>query len=273
MKAAWLFAIGAAAAAAACGDEAPRWTRYDAPLASPRDVVVAQGGAIYVSEFGAGRVVRVDEAGAVSIAGGLTSPIGLRELPDGDLIVAEEGAGSVARLDVASGARTPIAEGLGNVTYLALGPDGAAYVSAFTALDAVGDGVVWRVDVATGAATRFATGLTVPEGLMFDGDRLIVAEWALPSPIVRFPAGGGARAGAAVLGEGFAHVYGVADDRAGGVLVGDHEGRVAAVRADGRVDTIVDGIGRPGGFAWDGDALLVVEFVDFGATGALIRVP
>lgn len=269
------FVFAFAVALAACADDArdpPAVTRYPVSLRSPRDVTIAHDGSILVSEMSGGRITRVDDGGGTTVFAGLTTPIGVREVSPGVLIVAEESLQSVSRLDLATGVRAPLVEGLGNVTYLTIGPDGAVYVSRFVGLDTPGRGIVYR-HVLGGPVTAFATGLTVPEGLYFDGDRLVVAEWTLPSPILRFPADGGDRADAAEVATGHAHVYGVLDDGAGGVLVGDHAGRVVAHRADGTQEEILTGIGRPGALAWhpSGD-LLVVEFVDFGADGSLLRV-
>lgn len=247
--------------------------RYPFALASPRDVLFASDGSIYVSEFGAGRILRLQADGFAVVAEGLTSPIGLRELPDGDLIVAEEGANSAARIDASTGARTEIAGGLSAVTYLTLGPDGAAYVSSFREVAPTSTGVIWRVDIASGAASPYVTNMNVPEGLFFDGDQLVAAEWHLPSAVLRFDAAGGVAADAETIGTGYENVYGLISDGAGGALVGDHAGRIVQLRADGTEEDVLVGIGRPGGMAWadDGD-LLIAEFVGFGATGWLIRV-
>jgi hypothetical protein len=264
-------------AAASSGPGTPRaglvCRRHPYPLTSPRDVLVASDGEIYVSEFGAGRIVRVIEDGWDVVAEGLASPIGLRELPAGDLIVAEEGASRVARIDPATGAHMEIAGDLSAVTYLDLGPDGAAYVSSFRVVAPTGTGIVWRVDVGTGAASPYVTEMNVPEGLFFQGGRLVVAEWHSPSAVLRFAAGGGGAGAAEILGVGYDAVYGLVDDGVGGALVGDHAGRIVQLGADGSEQDVLVGIGRPGGMAWTRDReLLIAEFVDFGATGWLIRV-
>ncbi len=43
-------------------------TRFPYPLASPRDVVLAADGTIFVTEFGAGRIVRLTDSGFVTVA-------------------------------------------------------------------------------------------------------------------------------------------------------------------------------------------------------------
>ncbi len=253
------------------GVPSPGWRCIRDPrfLTAPRDVAVA-GGSIFVSEMGSGRIVAVGETVDV-VAEGLAAPIGLRMLPDGDLLVAEEGAGSIARIDVASGERMEVLADLSAVTYLELGPDGAAYVSSFREVARTGTGVVWRVDLETTERTAYATGLHVPEGLFFEGDALRVVEWHLPSAVVGFPAGGGDEA--MELGAGYENAYGLVSDREGGFIVGDHAGRIVRHRADGSTEVLLDGIGRPGGMAWAADgALLIAEFVDFGAPGHLIRL-
>jgi hypothetical protein len=45
------------------------------------------------------------------------------------------------------------------------------------------------------------------------------------------------------------------------------------VRADGSSEVVLDAIGRPGGIAREDDGTIwIAEFVDFGATGYLIRL-
>jgi sugar lactone lactonase YvrE len=264
--------------AVACGDAVVReglgCEVLGGLLLAPRDVWVTDDGAIVATELGAGRIVRLEDGAWVPIAEGLSSPIGLREASDGRLIVGEEAAGSVSWIDPVSGARTPIAADLGNVTYVAGAPDGTLFVSSFGTTAPVGSGVVHRVDPESRSATPFATGLHVPEGLFVGGDgTLVVAEWQLPSAILRFPSGGGDVVAATVEATGFEHVYGLASDGAGGIFVGDHAGRVVHVRSDGTRDVLLDRIGRPGGITrHPSGELLVVEFVDFGAMGRVFRL-
>lgn len=247
--------------------------RLPYPLASPRDVLETADGHVFVSEFGAGKIVELTDAGFVPVAEGLVAPIGLREAADGALLVTEEGKQSVSRVDRATGTRTEIAAVGQNVTYLALGPDGAAYVSSFKELADTKKGIVFRVDLNTAAVTPFATALNVPEGLFFDGAQLLVAEWLLPSAVHRIPAGGGAAGAGTKVAEGFQNVYGLEGDGGGGFYAGDHAGRVVHVAADGAEDDVVTGIGRPGGLRrGKGGVLWVAEFVDFGQTGYLIRI-
>ena len=244
------------------------------PLAAPRDVWVTRDGAIYVTSMGAGTIVRLDGDRFVIVASGLQAPIGLREAPDGALIVGEEGAHSVARIDRTTGARTPIAGDLGNVTYLTIDPSGVVFASSFDRVGPFGTGRVTRLDPVTRAVARYATGLHVPEGLFVDAaGALFVAEWSVPSSVRRFPPGGGDVGASSVVTADLANVYGLLADGAGGMFIGDHAGRVLRQRADGTREVVLDRIGRPGGFAREADgALLVAEFVDFGAMGRVMRV-
>lgn len=244
------------------------------PLLAPRDVWVTRDGTVYVTAMGAGTIERLDGDRFVPVASGLQAPIGLREAPDGALLVGEEGGRSVARIDRTTGARTLVAGELGNVTYLTVDAAGAVFASSFDQVGPFGTGRITRIDPVTRAATRYATGLHVPEGLFVDGaGALHVAEWAEPSVVRRFPAGGGAVEASSVVTGDLANVYGLLPDGAGGMFIGDHAGRVLRLRADGTRDVVLARVGRPGGFAREaGGALLVAEFVDFGAAGRLLRV-
>nr|MDQ3037863.1 hypothetical protein [Myxococcota bacterium] len=242
-------------------------------LRAPRDVEVTRAGEIVVSEFGAGRLVRLRAGAWETIADGLAGPIGVREWRDGRLLVGEEHAQAVSWIGLDDGAHTPLAEELGNVTYVALDDAGALFVSTFVA-GTRGAGVVHRIDPGSGAVAPFATGLDVPEGLFVDADgALFVAEWDTPSSVRRFPPGGGDVAASEIVADGFDRIYGLLPDGDGGFFAGDHAGRIVRVRAGGDIERIVDGIGRPGGLARDATgALLVAEFVDFGAEGRVLRV-
>ena len=250
-----------------------RCERIAAPLHAPRDVFVSRAGEVYVTEMGGGRIARLRGDAFETVAEGLMGPIGLREDATGQLLVAEEGRNTLSRIDPLTGARTVIAGALRAVTYVAIGPDGAAYVSSFAEVAPTGTGIVWRVDLDTRDATAFATGLHVPEGLAFAGDALGVVEWQRPSAVRRFAPGGGAVVDATTLTTDLTEAYGLADDGEGGVLVGDHAGRILRVRADGTSEVVLDAIGRPGGIAREDDGTIwIAEFVDFGATGYLIRL-
>lgn len=244
------------------------------PLAAPRDVWVTRDETVYVTEMGAGAIVRLEGDRFVPVATGLMDPIGLREAADGALLVGEEGGRSVARVDRTTGARTLLAGELGSVTYLTVDAAGAVFASSFDNVGPFGTGRVTRIDPATGEATRHATGLNVPEGLFIDAaGALFVAEWAAPSSVRRFAPGGGPVGTSAVVAADLMGVYGLLPDGEGGLFIGDHAGRVLRQRADGTREVVLDRVRRPGGFARTADgALLVVEFVDFGATGRLLRV-
>src|SRR5215213_11923121 len=59
---------------------------------------------------------------------------------------------------------------------VAVGPDGAWYVSAFGKFDNGSDGAVYRVNPDNGSRELFATGLEDPCGVLFAGSTLWVAD-------------------------------------------------------------------------------------------------
>jgi gluconolactonase len=59
---------------------------------------------------------------------------------------------------------------------VAVGPDGAWYVSSFGKFDNGADGAVYRVDPETGSRQVYATGLEDPCGVIFSGSTLWVAD-------------------------------------------------------------------------------------------------
>lgn len=248
--------------------------RVPIPLRAPRDVIESRDGTIYVTEMSAGRIVRLSNEGAVPVVSGLDAPIGLRELPDGRLLVAEEGAHRVSRVDPRTGARETIADGLAQATYLTLGPDGAAYVSSFTALDTP-TATVKRVGL-DGAVRDFATGLNVPEGLFFDErGRLHVSNWGAPSRLLRLEPAGGDASTATVLAHGFARLYGAAPHPDGVAVCDTATGTVTLVRGDGTREVILRDVAVPAGISGTaGGALLLTELGrdDFSGLGYVIRL-
>ncbi|MCA6328155.1 MAG: hypothetical protein IM649_02420 [Phenylobacterium sp.] len=107
----------------------------------------------------------------VAVLHGLRAPMDAQFLPDGAIAITEIAAGEIT---LASGpgyaTRRTLAKGLAGPTQLALGPDGALYVSEAA-------GAIRRVDLKTGAVSLAVDGLALPEGLAFTPwGSLVVAE-------------------------------------------------------------------------------------------------
>jgi sugar lactone lactonase YvrE len=133
-----------------------RLIRADGPKLEKRTVIaedleapvsVALDGATgaLVSEYGAGRVVRIDLASGITrtVAGGFDAPEGFALLENGDLVVADTGVGALIRVDPSTGARTilrrdlpigyPAPPGAPEAyipTGVAVAPDGSVLVSS-----------------------------------------------------------------------------------------------------------------------------------------------
>lgn len=255
-----------ATVAAALPRDGLRCTRYPFKLAAPRDVVETASGAIYVTEMSAGRVSRLEPSGFVTVATGLSAPIGIRER-DGKLIVSEEGAHALTAIDPRTGEKQNLARDLGNVTYLAIGKDNAIYASSFTALDAP-TAVIKRV---APEVTSFITGVNVPEGLLFDGDALFVVEWGRPSRVSRFAPG----APPAIVATGFDRAYGIASSGKGLYVSDTIANTVTHVAPDGAREEVLRDAATPAGlFRTAAGDLLVVEHGNpsHNGVGALIRL-
>lgn len=103
--------------------------------------LASDGTTLYVSDWATGNVWAVDEAGPRVLVEGLAQPEGLAV--DGDrLLVVETGAQQVIAIDLATGETSPVITGLdfssipiqgflpnGALSSVAIGPDGAIYVS------------------------------------------------------------------------------------------------------------------------------------------------
>jgi gluconolactonase len=88
-------------------------------------------------------------------------------------------SGSVLGAQVPAGAFDRPASAVGSIPApesVAIGPDGAWYVSSFGKFGVAGDGAVYRVEPGGGRAKVWATGLDDPCGLVFVGDTLWAAD-------------------------------------------------------------------------------------------------
>jgi sugar lactone lactonase YvrE len=130
-------------------------------------------GQVLLTSWFSGSVQVLDRADfrTLTVLHGFNAPMDAQFLPDGRIAVAEIGTGT---LTVAGGEgykdRRALVTGLSGPVQLAVGPDGALYVSEAA-------GSVQRIDPATGAKTRVADQLALPEGLAFTPwGSLVVAE-------------------------------------------------------------------------------------------------
>jgi len=130
-------------------------------------------GQVLLTSWFSGSVQVLDRADfrTLTVLHGFNAPMDAQFLPDGRIAVAEIGTGT---LTVAGGEgykdRRALVTGLSGPVQLAVGPDGALYVSEAA-------GSVQRIDLATGAKTRVADQLALPEGLAFTPwGSLVVAE-------------------------------------------------------------------------------------------------
>jgi sugar lactone lactonase YvrE len=133
-----------------------------AGLATPMHMALAADGAILVTEFGGGRLSRVDGSGAVTtVAAGLDSPVGVAIGRDGNAYVSELWTGRIVRV-AATGATSVV------VTLPDAGPSGlAVHEDGRLFVGELFVGRIDAVDVGTGATSVFRDGLVAPVGLAF----------------------------------------------------------------------------------------------------------
>lgn len=195
----------------------PILSRYPVALMRPRRLLVAPDGAVYVADWAAGTVLRIDASGqTTTVIDKLDEPAGLARDALGNLYVAAHaggvtGAGIVVRIKP-TGEDQVFARGLTGPTGLALDAQGNLYVAQFPnntivrvgrdgrvspfahdiptpaalVLDAAGllytisstEGTLFRVSP-LGQATALCRGLAVPSDLALDAHgHLIVANYA-----------------------------------------------------------------------------------------------
>lgn len=188
---------------------------------------------------GNGRIVKLGGDGSVvssTWVTGLNAPKGLRS-HNGTLWTAD--LDEVIGIDIASGtiaSRTKI-EGALFLNDVAVGPDGTVYVSDMMAnrIHAVRDG----------KAAVFAEGeqLEWPNGLLVDGNRLIVGGWGKPKPDFSTDVPGRlfaldlqTKQKTPITPKPFANIDGVESDGGGGYVISDYlKGKVMQVSAAGEV--------------------------------------
>jgi hypothetical protein len=237
----------APAPAAAPAPLAAGWTVTDG-IATPESVYVdAESGFIFSSQIdgapdgkdGNGRIVKLGGDGTVIAANwvtGLNAPKGLRAC-QGTLWVSD--LGEVVGIEIASG-RISSRVALANAQFpndVACGGDGTVYVS-----DMIGNKIF---AVQNGTATVFAEGeqLEWPNGLLVEGDRLIVGGWGRPEadfttkvPGRLFALDLKTKAKTLITPKPFANIDGVELDGRGGYVVTDYlAGKVLQVSAAGEV--------------------------------------
>jgi sugar lactone lactonase YvrE len=136
------------------------------------------GSSVYYSDFlpPDGRIFRRDLASGRRdlVAKGFGFPWAVREGPPGHILVTDQALGAVFDVDVATGAVTPILQGLRSPSGLAFdGPSHTLYVSD------TGGGRVLAVNLSTPTPSPFlvATGLANPEGVAIGPDgRVLIVE-------------------------------------------------------------------------------------------------
>ena len=215
-------------------------------IATPESVYFDEGsGFIFSSQIdgapdardGNGRIVQLTRNGRVVSADwvtGLNAPKGLRSY-NGTLWTAD--LDEVVGIDIASGkvtSRMKIA-GAMFLNDVAVGPDGTVYVSDMMAnrIHAIRDG----------KATVFAEGeqLEWPNGLLVDGNRLIVGGWGKPKPDFSTEVPGhlfaldlGTKQKTLITPKPLANIDGIERDGRGGYIVSDYlAGKILQVSATG----------------------------------------
>jgi outer membrane protein assembly factor BamB len=215
-------------------------------IATPESIYYDEGsGFIFTSQIngmptdrdGNGRIVKLNADGTVAAADwvtGLNAPKGLRA-DRGTLWTAD--LDEVIGVEIATGritSRVKI-DGAQFLNDVATSADGTVYVSDFTAnkIYAVKDGKV----------TTFAEGeqLEYPNGLLVEGNRLIVGSWGKPEadfstkvPGRLFALDLGTKQKTLITPKPFANIDGVESDGRGGYLISDYQkGKILRVSADG----------------------------------------
>ena len=124
-------------------------------FAKPSAALLLGNGSILVAEPEAGRILHVRDEERTTLVKGLHNPAGLADAGDGTVLIAESKTGRLLRIALIDGAMSVVAEGLGLLRAVAVGPSGLIAV-----LDLQG-GRVLTIHPLTGQSTLVAAGLAV----------------------------------------------------------------------------------------------------------------
>jgi len=160
------------------------------PLVNPNGIGLGPNGELYVSDWGADAVFRIDlDAGTfetVTQGVNLGEPRDIVVRPDGQIFVADSAADALIQIDPATGVQTVIAQGpeLGTISYLAFNPvNGHIYAS-----ERSGTGEIRDIDVATGSQSVVSvnTLIDTPWGLLIEPDgKLVVTDAGGSGELIR----------------------------------------------------------------------------------------
>jgi sugar lactone lactonase YvrE len=151
-------------------------------LPYPTDVAVSETGRVFVSSGGGGAIYEIVEGSTSLLAAGFSAPTSVA-LRAGGLYVANSGNGSIVRLDLATLVQTTVASGVGNPYGLAFDAGGKLHF-----LDNA-SGRVMFIDAngKPGITDTLGANVGIDLAIGFDG-RLVVAE-ANAARLLRWPVG------------------------------------------------------------------------------------
>ncbi len=156
------------------------WLALTAAVFAPANRASAQ--VLYVSDMTAGAVYRLDASGQTLIADGLGQPHGLAVDSTGNIYVAEVAGDRIRRIrpDGVMDILYSFDSQIDNPEGVAIGPDGAVYVSGTIDHSSYGLKKIYRIDPETGLGTIYASaGLQECLDLDFDAaGNLYVADLA-----------------------------------------------------------------------------------------------
>lgn len=188
---------------------------------------------------------------------GLTIPYGVAVDGAGNVTATSypDEATTIARVlrRTATTQSTPAFGDLGSPFGVALGSDGATYVTDAS------EGVVRRLPAGGGTVSTLPfTGLSFPTGIAVGADGSVYVADSGNARIVRLPAGGGAQSNLAFTG--LENPYGVAVDGSGAVYVADLDAdRIVKLTSGGTQSTLgFSGLESPDGIAVAADGTVIV---------------
>ena len=228
-------------------------------LNTPVGVVVDGAGNLFISDYGAGRIVEMPAGGGAQTtvpASGLIYPWGIALDGAGDLFIGDLGLHQVVELPAGGGAQTTVGSGLVDPFGVAVDGAGDVFIAD--------PGIVDVVEVPAGGSgqTALVTGLNA-YGVAVDGAGDVFIADVGTGSVLEVPTGGGPQT--TVPTSGLLYPYGVAVDGAGDLFIVDRgNNQVVEVPAGGGPQTVVPASGLSSPFGVGADAAGNVFIADSG---------
>lgn len=155
-------------------------------LLSPMGIALGPDGKIYITEYGGGKITRMDKDGSnlEVFATGFTGPVGIVFDSDGNLLVSEHGGRKIKKISP-TGTVTTVSTFSENLTGITLDSSGRIYVIGYM------NGIIYRMNADGSGQTNLGTvSRTSAVGIAVDSNNNVYVSDRVANKIYKFKADG-----------------------------------------------------------------------------------